>query len=117
MPYRLAAILFGRGYIRLLKCVKEGVEFEITVQESRGFRVRALQRRVLAEKTVGTLLLDNLPSAFGLPQEAHQVPHSANEARGRNMSGIRAGTGLPKQRQAGCTKWCGGVQWHFTAFQ
>ena len=87
--------------IRLLKCVKEGVEFEITVQESRGFRVRALQRRVLAEKTVGTLLLDNLPSAFGLPQEAHQVPHSANEARGRNMSGIRAGTGLPKQRQAG----------------
>ena len=64
MPYRLAAILFGRGYIRLLKWVKEGVEFEITVQESRGFRVRALQRRVLAEKTVGTLLLDNLPSAF-----------------------------------------------------
>ena len=116
MPYRLAAILFGRGY-QVTGMRKRGRRIEITVQESRGFRVRALQRRVLAEKTVGTLLLDNLPSAFGLPQEAHQVPHSANEARGRNLSGIRAGTGLPKQRQAGCTKWCGGVQWHFTAFQ
>jgi hypothetical protein len=56
----------------------------------------------LAEKTVGTLLLDNLPSAFGLPQEAHQVPHSANEARGSEYErDHRAGTGLPKQRQAG----------------
>ena len=93
--------------IRSLKCVKEGVEFEITVQESRGFGVRALQGRVLAEKTLGPLLFDHLPSAFGVLQEAYLLSHSANEARGRNMSGVRAGTGLPDQRQAGCAKCCG----------
>ena len=64
--------------IRLLKCVKEGVEFEITIQESRGFGVRALQGRVLAEKTVGPFLLDHLPRAFRLPQEAYQALHSAS---------------------------------------
>jgi hypothetical protein len=64
--------------IRLLKCVKEGVEFEITVQESRGFGVRALQGRVLAEKTLGALLFDHLPSAFRILQEAHQALHLAS---------------------------------------
>jgi hypothetical protein len=29
------------------------------------------------------------------------------------MSGIRAGTGLPDQRQAGCAKCCGAYRWHF----
>ena len=57
--------------------------------------MRALQGRGLAEKTVGPVLFDHLPSAFGIPQEAYHVLHSANEARGRNMSAIRAGTGLP----------------------
>ena len=35
-------------------------------------------------------------------KKRHQALHSANEARGRNMSGIRAGTGLPEhvKRQA-----------------
>ena len=103
--------------IRLLKCVKEGVEFEITVQESRGFGVRALQGRVLAEKTLGALLFDHLPSAFGIPQEAHQALHSASRPGNRNMSGIRAGTGLPDQRQAGCAKCCGACSGISTAFQ
>ncbi|HEY5743715.1 MAG TPA: hypothetical protein VIS99_14365 [Terrimicrobiaceae bacterium] len=66
--------------IGTLKCVKEGVEFEITVQESCNFRVRALQGCILAKKTVGTLLFDHLPSAFGILQEAHQALHSANKA-------------------------------------
>ena len=70
----------------LPNCVKEGVEFEITVQESRGFRVRALQGRVLAEKTLGPLLFDHLPSAFGLPQEAYQTLHSASRPGNRIMS-------------------------------
>jgi hypothetical protein len=39
--------------------------------------VRALQSCVLAEKAVGPVLFDHLPSAFGIPQEAYQVPHSA----------------------------------------
>ena len=29
------------------------------------------------------------------------------------MSAIRAGTGFPDQRQAGCAKCCGGEQCHF----
>jgi hypothetical protein len=74
--------------IRLLKCVKEGVEFEITVQESRGFGVRALQGGVLAKKTVGPVLLDHLPSAFGIPQEACQGMRSTNKAEDWNMSAL-----------------------------
>jgi hypothetical protein len=56
---------------------------EIAIQESRGGRVRALQSRVLVEKIVGPLLFYGLPSAFGLPQEAYQVPHSTYEAEDR----------------------------------
>ncbi len=96
---------------------KRGRRIEITIQESRGFGVRALQGCVLAEKTVGPVLFDHLPSAFGIPQEAYQALHSANEARGRNMSGITAGTGLPDQRQAGCARWCGACSGISTAFQ
>ena len=77
--------------IRLLKCVKESVEFKIPVQESRGFGVRALQGRVLAEKTLGPVLFDHLPGAFGLPQEAYQALHLASRPGNRNMSGIGAG--------------------------
>ena len=44
--------------------------------------MRALQGRVLAEKTVGPLLFDNLPGAFGIPQEAY----SAYETEGWKMS-------------------------------
>jgi hypothetical protein len=42
--------------------------------------------------------------------------HSTNEAGGRNMSGIRAGTGLPDQCQAGCAKCCGARSGISTAF-
>src|SRR4030095_14290060 len=86
---------------------KRGRRIEITIQESRGFGVRALQGCVLAEKTLGALLFDHLSSAFGIPQEAYQAPHSGNRPGNRNKSGIRAGTGLPEQRQAGCAKCCG----------
>ena len=63
--------------IRLLKCVKEGVEFEITVQESRGFGVRALQGRVLAEKTAGR--------GFVRPP-AECFPHTTRSASGTAFS-------------------------------
>jgi hypothetical protein len=96
---------------------KRGRRIEITIQESRGFGVRALQGCVLAEKTLGALLFDHLSSAFGIPQEAYQAPHSANRPGNRNKSGIRAGTGLPDQRQAGCANCCGACSGISTAFQ
>jgi hypothetical protein len=43
---------------------------ENATQENRGGRVRALQGCVLAETTVGPLLFDHLPRAFGISQEA-----------------------------------------------
>jgi hypothetical protein len=87
----------ARG-IRSLKCVKEGREFEIAIQESRDCRVQSLQGSVLAEKTLGALLFDHLPSAFGLPQETYHVPHSTYEAEDRNMSGSELARTLDVQQ-------------------
>jgi hypothetical protein len=50
---------------------------------------------VLAEKAVSPVLFDHLPSAFRIPQEAYQVPHSAYEAEDRNMSRFGAGQDSP----------------------
>ena len=84
-PYRLAAILFDRGYQVLLKCVKEGVEFEITVQESRGFGVRALQGCVLAEKTLGALLFDEMLRRVCTPANLSSVNRSTQNQEGRRQ--------------------------------
>ena len=40
-----------------------------------------LQGHLLAQKAMGPVLFDHLPSAFGIPQEAYHAPHSTNEAR------------------------------------
>ena len=39
------------------------------------------------------------PDTFSIPQETHQALHSVRRPGNRNMSGIRAGTGLPKHIQ------------------
>ena len=54
------------------------------------------------QNALGPVLFDHLQGAFGILQEAHQALHSANRpGNERNSSGIRAGTRLPDQRQAG----------------
>ena len=57
--------------------------------------ISSLERRIdaidLTPRVMAPGLFDHLPSAFRIPQEAHQALHSASRPGNRNMSGIRAG--------------------------
>jgi hypothetical protein len=64
--------LIGRKVSGILKCVKEGLEFEIAVQKSWDFRMRALQGCLFEEKAVGPLLFDYLSSAIETPAKADE---------------------------------------------
>jgi hypothetical protein len=51
--------------------------------------VRALQGRVLAEKIMGPVLFDKLPSAFGTPQEAWAALHRSKNGTGESRNAIK----------------------------
>jgi hypothetical protein len=76
--------------------------------------MQAMRSALLEKDALGALLFDGVPRAFGIPQEAYQVPHSAYEAQNRNMSSIQSWSGLPEhiKRQA-APDMLRGVQWHF----